>query len=112
MANFFESASFVLPSQVKNDVADRLKETKGIKSIELQLKGESMEDAKDFSRMLVALKKRGIKISHEVSIKLDFPRTISREQALSVVESMPTSKNGTLKVRLELSREEHAPSQA
>ena len=112
MTNFFESASFMLPSQVKSDVAGRMKETKGIKSVELQLKGESLTNAKEFSRMLVALKKRGVKISHEVNIKLDFPRTISREKALMLVENMPTSKNGTLKVRLELTREAHAPSEA
>lgn len=102
MASFFESESFVLPSQVKNDVAGRLKETKGIKSVELQLKGDSMEGGKEFSRILMALKKRGVKISHEFSIKLEFPRTISRERALSLVENMPKPRNGSLKVRIQI----------
>jgi hypothetical protein len=101
MTNFFESESFDLPSQVKNDVASRLKETKGILSVELQLKGDSMEGGKEFSRILLGLKKRGVKISHEFSIKLDFPRSISRERALTIVENMPKPKNGTLKVRIE-----------
>ncbi len=101
MIHVFESESFVLPSQLKNDIADRLKDTKGIKAVELQLKGESLEGAKEFSRMLVGLKKQGVRISHEFSIKLEFPRSITRERALSLVESMPRSRNGSLKVRIQ-----------
>ena|SRR3989338_2194849 len=101
MTDFFESASFVLPSEVRNDVAGRLKEKKGIRSVELSVKGETLEGAKEFGRMLVGLKKRGVKVSHEFSIKLDFPRSISRDSALDLVENMPRSKNGSLKVRIQ-----------
>ncbi len=101
MTNFLESENHASPSQVKNEFAGRLKDTKGIKSLELVLKGDSM-DAKDFGRTLVALKKRGVKISHDVSIRLDFPRAISRDSALALVESLPKPRNGSLKVRLEV----------
>jgi hypothetical protein len=102
MTNFFESESFVLPSEVKNDVAGRLKDSKGITSVEMQMKGDSMEGGREFSRLLLALKKKGVKISHEFSIKLDFPKGISRDSALDIVENMPKPKNGSLKVRLGL----------
>ena len=104
MTNFFESESFVLPSQVRNDVAGRMKETKGIKSVELQLKGDSMEGGKEFSKLLMAMKKRGVKISHEFSIKMDFPKGISRERVLDLVDSMPRPKNGSLKVRIQVEK--------
>ena len=102
MADFFESASFVLPSEVRKDVAGRLKAKNGIRSLELQLKGEALEGAKEFANMLSALKKRGVKISHEFSIRLDFPRAISRRRALLLVGSMPKPKNGSVKVRIQL----------
>ncbi len=101
MTDFFESESFVLPSQVRNDVAGRLKQAGGIKSLELHLKGDALDGAKKFSDMLLGLKKRGVKISHEVSIKLEFPRHISREKALFLVESMPQPRNGSLRVRIQ-----------
>lgn len=99
--DFFESESFVLPSEVRNDVAGRLKERKAIRSVELRVKGEALEGAQEFGRLLVGLKKRGVKVSHEFSIKLDFPRSISRDRALELVENMPRSKNGSLKVRIQ-----------
>ncbi len=102
MSDFFESDNFVLPSQVRNDVAGRIKENQEIKSLELRLKGDALENTKDFATMLLGFKKRGVKISHEVSIKLEFPRAISRDRALSLVESLPKPKNGYLKVRVEL----------
>ncbi len=104
MTDFFESESFILPSLVRNDVAARFKERKGVKSLEFLMKGELLEDAKEFSRALATLKKRGVKVSHDFSIKLEFPRTISRETALALVEKMPKSKNGSLKVRLGLEK--------
>ncbi|MBI2094979.1 MAG: hypothetical protein HYT89_02295, partial [Candidatus Omnitrophica bacterium] len=39
--------------------------------------------------------------SHEVSIKLDFPRDISRDKALMLVENMPKPRNGSLRVRVQ-----------
>ncbi len=102
MTDFFESESFLLPQDVKNDVAGRLKEKRQIKSVELKVKGEALEGAAEFGRMLVGLKRSGVKVSHEFSIKLDFPRNISREKALHLVENMPRSRNGSLKVRIQL----------
>jgi hypothetical protein len=102
MTDFFETESFLLPSQLKNDVAGRMKGSRGVKSIELHLKGDSLDGAKEFGRMLVALKRRGVRITHEFSIKIEFPRSISRERALDLVGNMPRSKNGSLKVRVEL----------
>ena len=108
MTDFFESESFVLPSLVRNDIAARFKERKGVKTLEFLMKGELLEDAKEFSEILSTLKKRGVKVSHDFSIKLEFPRTISRETALALVEKMPKSKNGSLKVRLELDKSSSA----
>ena len=102
MTDFFESESFLLPAQVRSDVENRLKGTKLVKSLELHLKGDSLDGAQEFSRILVALKRRGVKITHEFSIKLDFPRSISRETALDLVGNMPRSKNGSIRVRVEL----------
>ena len=101
MNDFFESESFLLPSEVCNDVAGRLKERKAIRSVELRVKGETLEGAKEFGRLLIGLKKRGVKVSHEFSIKLDFPRSITRDRALDLVGNMPRSKNGSLKVRIQ-----------
>lgn len=101
MTDFFESESFLLPSDVRKDVAGRLKEKKAIRSVELRVKGEALEGAREFGRLLVGLKRRGVKVSHEFSIKLDFPRSISRDKALELVDSMPRSKNGSLKVRIQ-----------
>ncbi len=102
MTDFFETESFLLPSEVRNDVAGRLKEKREIQSIELKVKGDTLEGAKEFGRILVGLKRSGVKVSHEFSIKLEFPRSISRDKALVLVESMPRSKNGALKVRIQL----------
>jgi hypothetical protein len=104
MTEVFESESFLLPSQVRKDVAGRFKDTKGIKSVELQVKGDAMEGAKEFAGLLLALKKRGAKITHEVSIRIQFPRQITRDKALALVESMPKPKNGSLRVRIEVER--------
>ncbi|OIO36863.1 MAG: hypothetical protein AUJ72_05585 [Candidatus Omnitrophica bacterium CG1_02_46_14] len=95
-----ESDSFILPKDVKNHVARQLKESGSIHSLELELKGDAMEGAKQFGDNLVALRKKGVKISHEFIIKLDFPRRISRTEALTIVEGMPRPKNGSLKVRV------------
>lgn len=101
MKSFLETGTYVLPAQVKQDLANRLRVTKGVRSIELRLKGDSLEDTRAFSRMLVALKTRGVRISHEFSIKLEFPRSVSRERVLDLVGNLPKSKNGSLKVRVE-----------
>lgn len=103
MSDIFESHSFLLPSQVQNDVEGRFKAA-SVKSVELHLKGDSLADAEDFGRLLMGLKKRGVKISHEFTIRLEFPRSISRETAVDLVGRMPRSRNGLLKVRIETSR--------
>ncbi len=110
MSDFFESDSFLLPSQVSRDVAGKLKRVRGIKSLELHLKGDAMEGAKKFSDMLLSLKRRGARISHEVSIKLEFPKEISREKALALVESMPKPRNGSLRVRVQVRSAAVAPA--
>ena len=100
MTEFFESQSFVSPSRVKEDVADRIGEVKAVKAVEFLVKGDALEGSKEFGELLLGLKKRGVKISHEFMIHLDFPKAISKDKALSLVQSMPSSKNGSLKVRI------------
>ena len=112
MADFFESESFVLPSQVKEDVAGRLREQRGVKSLELLVKGDALEGSKEFSEILMGLKKRGVRISHEFTIRLDFPKAISRDKTLSLVESLPKPRNGSLKVRIQLDGSEASPVKA
>ncbi len=102
MTDFFESASSVLPSEIKTDVVNRFKETKGIRSLELQFNGSSLQGAAEFGEVLRSLKRQGVKVSHEFSIKLDFPQPISRDKILSIVERMPKTVNGSMKVRIEL----------
>ena len=102
MTGFVESESFLLPSQLKRDVANRLKNTKGIKKLELQFSGDALQGAKEFGQILMVLKRRGVKISHEVTIKLEFNRAISREKALALVGEMPRPKNGSVKVRVQV----------
>lgn len=101
MSDFFESGNFNLPSEVHRDMTGRLKEVRQIKSLEFQLKGEGLEDAEAFSRILRALKKSGVKISHEFSIKLDFPKAVPRQKALEILQHAPKPLNGSLKVRAE-----------
>ncbi|OGW82394.1 MAG: hypothetical protein A3C47_02415 [Omnitrophica bacterium RIFCSPHIGHO2_02_FULL_51_18] len=100
MAEFFESQSFVSPSRVKEDVAGRLGEVKAVKAVEFLVRGDALEGAKEFSEILLNLKKRGVRVSHEFTIRLDFPRSIPKDKALSLVQAMPSSKNGSLKVRI------------
>jgi hypothetical protein len=101
MIDSFESESFVLPSQVKDDVEGRLKDKQAIKSLELRVRGESLDGGKEFGQILKALHRRGVKISHEFSIKLEFPKAINRERALFLVENMPKSTNGSVKVKIQ-----------
>ncbi|OIO39642.1 MAG: hypothetical protein COT00_04005 [Candidatus Omnitrophica bacterium CG07_land_8_20_14_0_80_50_8] len=100
MIETIESDSFMLPQDVKKHVAGRLKESGAIHSLELELKGDAMEGAKKFGDSLVALRKKGVKISHEFLIRLDFPRKISRTEALNIVEGMPRPRNGSVRVRV------------
>lgn len=102
MNEVIESESFVLPQDIKNHVANRLGTTRGISSLELELKGDAMDGAKQFGDTLKTLRKKGVKVSHEFLIRLDFPRAISREEALAIVGGMPKPKNGSLKVRVHL----------
>lgn len=97
MADFLESESFVLPRDVKKDLEGRLNETKRVKSLEFHFKGDDLEGAKEFAKMLLALRRQGVKISHQFSIRLDFPRTISRQKTLALVENMPKPVNGSMK---------------
>lgn len=101
MTNTFESESFLLPSEVKKDVTDRLKDTGSIRGLEFLFRGDALEGAKEFTKELVALKKQGVKISHEFTIKLSFPRSISRRKALELVERMPKPTNGSVKVKIQ-----------
>ena len=103
MSEMIESESFILPQDVRNHVAGRLNAARGVCSLELELKGDAMDGAKKFGDSLMALRKKGVKVSHEILIKLEFPRTISREETLAIVEGMPKPKNGSLKVRIHLS---------
>ena len=103
MNEVIESESFVLPQEIKDHIAGRLDESRAIVSLELQLKGDAMDGAKQFADSLLAMRKKGVKVSHEFVIKLDFPRTISRQETLAIVGGMPRPKNGSLKVRVHLS---------
>ena len=110
--SLYESGSFLLPSQLKQEMASRLKEKTKIRGLELELKGEALQDAKEFGEKLLALRKRGAKISHEVSLKLEFPQTLSRETLLAFVESLPKPVNGSLKIRVQLNDAEQTPAEA
>lgn len=103
MNEVIESDSFILPQDVKDHVASRLNESRSIRSLELELKGDAMDGGKSFGDSLMALRKKGVKVSHEFLIKLDFPKNISRAETLAIVEGMPKPKNGSLKVRVHLS---------
>ena len=111
MGDFIESESFVLASEVRKDVAGRLKEGKLIKGLELRLKGEAMSNTREFSKRLLGLKRQGIRISHEFSIRLDFPKTISRDRVLDLVENMPRVRNGFLKVCVQLAEDTPASTE-
>lgn len=102
MSEVIESGSFILPQDVRNHVAGRLSGSSVIRSLELELRGDAMDGAKPFADSLTVLRKKGVKVSHEFVIKLDFPRTISRDEALTIVGGMPKPKNGSLKVRIHL----------
>lgn len=106
MTQVFESESYVLPSQVKNDVANRLKEKAGIQSVEMRLKGDSIEGGREFAKLLLSLKRQGVRITNEFNIRLEFPNTITREKALTLVENLPRPKNGSLKVRIQIAKKE------
>ena len=64
-----KSKNFILPSEIKNNLAARLKEGKDIKSLEFFFKGDDLRGAKQFGETLVSLRRMGVKISHEFSIK-------------------------------------------
>jgi hypothetical protein len=102
MTQVFESETFISPAQVRKDIETRLKETKGIKRLEFKFNGDGLEDAKGFADALVSLQKQGVKVSHEFSIKLDFPNAISRQKTLLLMEKLPKPVRGTLSVRLEV----------
>ncbi|MBI4353043.1 MAG: hypothetical protein HY593_03860 [Candidatus Omnitrophica bacterium] len=107
MAGLFESGSFVLPSQVRSDVASRLKEKKRVEALELFVKGGALQGAHQFGELLKALKRQGVKISHEFCIRLDFPRALAQSKALELVGRMPKPRNGTVKVRVHLAEDKN-----
>ena len=72
-------------------------------------KGDALEGAKEFAASLVTLRRQGVRVSHEFSIKLDFPQTVSREKVLSLVEAMPKPTNGSVKVRIRFSDKAGTP---
>ena len=68
MQDFLETECFALPQQVKSDLALRMKGAKDISGVEFELNGEMLEDAKEFTEMLVALKKRGRDLMDQVGL--------------------------------------------
>lgn len=102
MSDYYETGDFTEPKDVKNHVASLLKETKSVKSLIFETQGESIKDAREFSKKLLSLRLRGVKISHQFSIKVEFPKTISRQHVLDLIENMPRPVNGTAKVRVEV----------
>jgi hypothetical protein len=105
VTNFFESKDFVLASEIKDDLTERLKKSKRIKTLELHFKGDDLKNAKKFSESLVALRKNGTRISHEFSIRLSFPQSLSRQKALEFIGALPKPVNGSMKVRIELNED-------
>lgn len=112
MTLFFESDPYAVPAQLKNDVAGRLKDVKGIRRMELEMKGDSLESAQEFGRQLLELRRRGVKISHEVKIRLEFPQAIVREKALALLASLPVPRNGSVRTRIEAQVDQPAPGAA
>ena len=104
MTTPLESLKFASPQDLKNDLAVRTKDVKGIKRLELLIEGDLLGDARSFGELLAGLRRQGVRISHNVSIQLDFPGEISRQKTLELVERLPKSRNGSLKVRIEESR--------
>lgn len=102
MTNLFESEYFDSPKELKNSMVGRLKGAKQVTSLELLVDGKDLEGAKEFSELLISLRRQGVKISHQFSIRMDFPRDISKEKTLELLEYFPKPKNGHLKIRLEL----------
>lgn len=102
MSDYYETENYLEPGEVKNHVASLLKESKSVKSLVFETQGESLKDTKEFSKRLLMLRKKGVRITHQVSIKLDFPVTISRQNILDLIENMPKPINGTAKVRVEV----------
>ena len=57
MTDVIETDSFLLPQDVKDNVAGRLKEASDVRSLELELKGDAMDGAKPFAENLAVLRK-------------------------------------------------------
>jgi hypothetical protein len=66
---------------------------------------DSIDGGPEFAKLLLALKRQGVRITNEFSVRLEFPRAISREKALELVENMPKPRNGSLKVRIQIGKE-------
>ncbi|MCG3175736.1 MAG: hypothetical protein MOGMAGMI_00669 [Candidatus Omnitrophica bacterium] len=101
--DIIESQDRTLPSEAREDVEGRLGARRNnVRSVELRLTGENVEGAREFARLLIGLKKRGVRISHDLTIRLDFPKGVHQDLALALVEGMPRPHNGSVKVRLKL----------
>ena len=109
MTDFLETECFALPQQVKNDLKSRMNAGLSIKSVDLELNGETLENSKEFTDMLIALKNRGVKLTHKISLKLDFPHVITKEHALELLESIPKVKNGCVRARIHFDKTETNP---
>jgi hypothetical protein len=101
-SEFYESQDFLLPQQARDAAAERLKRARGVKRVELLLKGDSLQGAKRFSDAILALRRGGARVSHEVTIRLEFPKAVSNRRAMALFDSLPHSRNGTVKIRLQL----------
>jgi hypothetical protein len=101
MPEVFETKSFTLPSEIRDDLATRLKQAKGVRSLEISFKGDDLHEAKMFAAALLALKKQGAKISHQFSIKIELPRGITRERIMALVMNLPKPVNGSVKVNVQ-----------
>ena len=102
MNDIIESESHENPLDVKNNVAGRWMDKRSVKALDLELKGDAMDGAKNFGDNLSLLRKKGVKISHEFLIKMKFPHAMAREEVLEIVEGMPKPRNGSIKARIYL----------
>ncbi len=104
-----EVKSFTLPSKIEEDLTLNLKDARRVRSLEFHFQGEDLEDAKAFAKTLVDLKKRGVKISHDFLIKVEFSRSVSRERMLALVRNIPKPVNGSVKARIHLNEKTKRP---
>ena len=100
MTDFLQSERFSQAQSLKESLEPQLKDPVSVKSLEIAIQAESIEDAKHFKEILLALRGKGVKISTDFSIRLEFPETMNRDKTLSIIEKLPKLKNGSLKVKI------------